>query len=84
MWLLVLALLSSPLRLNRRPVKNAVTGLYRVDWVESNNRVNRTITSRMYRESWTQVDPERENKKAFPESLRIGLISLPKKERTPE
>ncbi len=69
--------------LNRRPVKSA-GGIYRVDWIETNNRVNRTITSRMYRESWTQIDPERENKTVLPEGLRIGLISPPKKERVAE
>lgn len=29
--------------------------------------------SRLFRESWTQSDPERENKRIFPEDERIGF-----------
>jgi hypothetical protein len=61
--------------LNRRPVKNEETGVYRVDWYDSDKRLKRSITSRLYRESWTQVDPERANKKFHDERLRVGLIS---------
>lgn len=59
---------------NRRPVRNEVTALYRVDSYDADNRLRRTITSRLFRESWTQIDPERENKKAHDERLRVGLI----------
>ena len=61
--------------LDRRPVKNEETGVYRVDWFDSDKRVKRKITSRMFRESWTQLDPERENKKVHDERLRRCLIS---------
>jgi hypothetical protein len=61
--------------LNRRPVKNELTGVYRVEWYDSDKRMSRTITSRLFRESWTQVDPERENKKFLDERLRVSLVS---------
>ena len=32
------------------------------------------IVSRLFRESWTQIDPEREDKSRHPESLRIELV----------
>lgn len=61
--------------LNRRPVRNEETGVYQVDWFDSDKRVKRKITSRLFRESWTQLDPERENKKILDERLRRSLIS---------
>ena len=61
--------------LNRRPIKNEETGIYRVDWYDTDKKLQRSITSRLYRESWTQVDPERANKKFHDERLRVGLIT---------
>lgn len=60
--------------LNRRPVKNEVNGMYQVDSYDADIRLRRTITSRLFRESWTQLDPERDNKKVHDERLRVGLI----------
>ena len=40
--------------LNRRPVKNYQTQLYQVDWYDTDQRVLRKVTSRHFRESWTQ------------------------------
>ena len=65
--------------LNRRPVKNYQTQLYQVDWFDTDQRILRKVTSRLYRESWTQVDPERANKKVHDERLRISMIQNPKK-----
>jgi hypothetical protein len=61
--------------LNRRPVKNEETGVYQVDWYDSDKKLRRMVRSRLFRESWTQVDPERDNKKFHDERLRVGLIS---------
>ena len=58
---------------NRRPIKNESTGVYQVDWYDSDQRLQRKITSRLYRESWTQIDPERHDKKLHDERLRITL-----------
>lgn len=70
--------------LNRRPVKNQETELYQVDWFDTDQRFLRKITSRLYRESWTQIDPERSNKKMHDERLRISLIQNPKKLQQPQ
>lgn len=59
--------------LNRRPLKND-NGLYECFAVDSNERLTRRIVSRVFRESWSQTDPEREDKKHHHESLRIELV----------
>jgi hypothetical protein len=58
---------------NRRPVQND-NGLYSCEIVDSSERLTRRIVSRVYRESWTQVDPERDDKKRHDESLRVYLV----------
>lgn len=65
--------------LSRRPVKNAETQLYQVDWFDNDQRLVRKLTSRSFRESWTQIDPERANKKILEERSRIALVQNPKK-----
>jgi hypothetical protein len=65
--------------LNRRPVKNSETQRYQVDWLDNDQRLMRKITSHLYRESWSQIDPERVNKKIYDERLRILLVQNPKK-----
>ena len=65
--------------LSRRPVKNAETQLVQVDWFDNDQRLLRKITSRSFRESWTQIDPERANKKVLEERSRIALVQNPKK-----
>jgi len=64
--------------INRRPVRNHSNGLYLVDWLDKDCNVHRRITSRTYRESWTQDDVEREDKKVHPERLRIGFVRRPR------
>ena len=68
---------------NRRPIKNMETKLYQVDWFDNDQRLHRIITSRLFRESWTQVDPERANKKIVEERSRIALVQNPKKFQLP-
>ena len=58
---------------NRRPVKNEQTGIYQVDWYDAGQKTQRKITSRLYRESWTVVDPERDDLKRHPNDSRISL-----------
>lgn len=64
---------------NRRPIKNIETNLYQVDWADKEQGLTRRITSRLFRESWTQLDPERANKKLLDERSRISLVQNPKK-----
>lgn len=58
---------------NRRPIKNYATGLYQVDWYDTDKGIKRKVTSNLYRESWTQYDPEMRDKKVHHESRRIPL-----------
>jgi hypothetical protein len=60
----------------RRPHRDYETGLYRVEWNDTEKKVQRKITSQSFRESWSQLDPERENKKRLEDRDRLRL-SLP-------
>jgi len=53
------------------PVRSA-SGVYRVSWIDSGNP--REVVSRMFRESWTQTDPERLDQKRVHVDDRIRLI----------
>jgi hypothetical protein len=53
------------------PVRSQ-SGIYRVTWLDSGKP--REVVSRQYRESWTQVDPERADQKRLHPEDRIGLI----------
>lgn len=64
---------------SRRPVKDANSQRYRVSWYDSDQHIHRKIVSQIYRESWTQVDPERANKKIHDEHSRTSLVQVPKK-----
>jgi hypothetical protein len=69
--------------LNRRPVKNVETQMVYVDWYDNDHRTLRKLSSHLYRESWTQIDPERANKKVYDERLRTALIQAPKRTADP-
>jgi hypothetical protein len=58
---------------NRRPIQTD-NGLYECVIVDSDQRLVRRIVSRVYRESWTQNDPERDDRKHHAESLRVSLV----------
>lgn len=55
----------------RRPQKQYSNGLYVVRWADSG--INRVVTATHYRRSWSQIDPERDNKKVLNETLRHGF-----------
>jgi hypothetical protein len=65
--------------LNRRPVKDVATQLYHVDWYDNDQKLMRKLSSRLFRESWSQIDPERADKKFHDERSRILLVQNPKK-----
>jgi hypothetical protein len=60
--------------LDRRPQRGYRSGLWVVRWQDRDQNVLRTITATHYRRSWSQVDPERANKRLLPESERRALI----------
>jgi len=66
--------------LNRRPIWDATTDHYQVDWLDSDQGIVRSIRSPLYRETWTQYDPERIDKKHLEERYRLALVK-PSKER---
>ncbi|MCU0715878.1 MAG: hypothetical protein MUD03_07095 [Pirellula sp.] len=70
--------------LSRRPVYQVATGIYRVDWLDSDQQVLRCIESRLHRESWSHVDPERIDKKKYDERLRLSLAQPPKRRKPME
>jgi len=70
------------------PVYNHKSNLYIVNWYDRDARLHRIIKSRIYRETWTHNDPEKDDKKHWPEECRIKLIQrhikLPIDTETPE
>jgi len=72
--------------INRRPTKRYSDNLYEVQWQDRDQNLLRIITGKHYRESWTQIDPERANKKLLDERQRTVLIrrSVNKQEKVAE
>ncbi len=59
---------------SRRPTRSYTDNRYYVRWHDRDQNLNRRISSQHYRESWTQIDPERANKKLLDERLRTSLV----------
>ena len=59
---------------SRRPTRSYTDNRYYVRWQDRDQNLNRRISSQHYRESWTQIDPERANKKLLDERLRTSLV----------
>jgi hypothetical protein len=59
---------------SRRPTRSYTDNRVYVRWHDRDQNLNRHISSKHYRESWTQVDPERANKKLLDERLRTSLV----------
>lgn len=51
-----------------------------VRWYDRDVKRMREVRSKLYRETWTQTDPERENKKLLDEKYRSSLLKLPPKQ----
>ncbi len=62
------------------PLQNHMSGSYYCRWFDDDTKFffERKITSKLFRETWTQVDPERVNKKLLDERLRTSLINIEK------
>ncbi len=65
---------------SRWPRRNQTSGLYHVRWYDRDQRIQREVVSKHYLETWTQVDPERANKKLLDEKYRTAL-ARPNRER---
>ncbi len=66
--------------LSRMPTRNACNGEHVVRWYDRDAKVRREVHSPLYRETWSQVDPERVNKKLLDEKYRTSLIRVPQRE----
>lgn len=66
--------------LGRMPTRNPQNGQYVVRWHDRDAKVRREVRSQLYRETWSQVDPERINKKLLDEKYRTSLLRLPQRE----
>ena len=50
-----------------------------VRWYDRDARLDREVRSRVFRETWSQLDPERENRRWLEEKHRISLRRLPER-----
>ena len=61
---------------NRMPVKLPGSGEYSARWYDRDAGMHREVRSPLFRESWSQVDPERANKKLISEKYRVSLLRM--------
>lgn len=59
---------------NRRPQRDYRSGLWITHWQDRDANMLRVITATHYRHSWTQIDPERANKKLLDERDRLQFV----------
>ncbi|MGN6547545.1 MAG: hypothetical protein ACTHK7_21005 [Aureliella sp.] len=62
----------------RLPFRLPLSHDYFMRWYDGEAKCHREVRSHLYRESWTQFDPERENKKLLEEKYRIHLTKPPR------
>ena len=63
--------------LSRMPTRLHQSESYVVRWFDRDSNRNRSVWSNMFRETWSQVDPERANKKLMDEKYRVSLLRPP-------
>lgn len=64
---------------SRIPRRDSHRKDYFVRWHDRDSDLYREVRSKVYRETWSQVDPERENKKLMQEKHRIALLQVDKR-----
>lgn len=62
--------------LGRIPRQEPGSREYVVRWFDRDSKIRREVRSKLYRETWSQVDPERANKKLLDEKYRISLLRV--------
>lgn len=62
----------------RKPVKDFHRKDYYCEWFDVDSNIKRQVRSKLYREAWTTIDPERINKLVFEEKYRSSLIRIEK------
>ncbi len=63
--------------LNRMPLRQAGSGDVAVRWYDRDAKIKREVRSKLYRETWSQTDPERANKELIDEKYRVSLMRVP-------
>lgn len=63
--------------LARMPTRDHDRDAYVVRWYDRDVRMHRSVWGRLFRETWTQTDPERANKKLMEEKYRVSLLRAP-------
>ncbi len=63
--------------LHRLPIKVPGSNDYRVQWYDRDAKVNRQVLAELFRETWSQDDPERANKRLIDEKYRLCLMRAP-------
>ncbi|MFK7736348.1 MAG: hypothetical protein AB8B50_09985 [Pirellulaceae bacterium] len=58
----------------RLPRRDPGRGDYFVNWNDRDDKVQRIVRSKHFQETWSQVDPERSNRKLLPEKYRLCLL----------
>lgn len=58
---------------HRIPVRLPGSGDYRVRWHDRDAKAMRVVKASLFRETWSQVDPERANKRFLEEKYRLSL-----------
>lgn len=62
--------------LSRMPTKLPGSGEYVVRWFDRDAKIQRQVRSKLYRETWSQTDPERANKRLIDEKYRVSLLRV--------
>ncbi len=65
--------------LSRLPTRVAGTNDVVVNWYDRDAHSQRQVRSSLYRETWSQNDPERLNRKLLDEKYRTSLIRVPQR-----
>lgn len=68
-------LLDESSEIGKFPQKEQGSRDWIVKWYDRDAKTKRIVRSKLYRETWSQVDPERENKQLFDEKYRTTLPS---------
>lgn len=63
--------------LKRLPRRLPGSGLTSLTWFDRDAKVHREVQAKLYRETWSQSDPERTNKQWIEEKDRLCLAKLP-------
>ncbi len=59
------------------PTQSVNRAEWTVRWQDRDPRIQREVKSQLFRETWSQIDPERANKELLEEKHRLSLAQVP-------